>query len=70
VFELDADCPVAILEGLTLPGGFQVEDHALTLYGRCAACRAVGGEAGAAASSPDGAPPSETRPGSAPEDGR
>ena len=39
VFELDADCPVAILEGLTLPGGFKVEDHALTLYGLCAACQ-------------------------------
>lgn len=39
VFELDADCPVTILEGLTLPGGFHVEDHALTLYGTCAACQ-------------------------------
>ncbi|MEX2502161.1 MAG: transcriptional repressor [Trueperaceae bacterium] len=39
VFELDADCPVSVLEGVTLPGGFRVEDHALTLYGRCADCR-------------------------------
>ena len=40
VFELEADCPVAILEGVTLPGGFKVEDHALTLYGLCGACQA------------------------------
>ncbi len=40
VFELDADCPVSVLEGVVLPGGFQVEDHALTLYGLCAECRA------------------------------
>lgn len=39
VFELDADCPVSILEGVVLPGGFKVEDHALTLYGLCARCR-------------------------------
>jgi Fur family ferric uptake transcriptional regulator len=57
VFELDADCPVAILEGLTLPGGFQVEDHALTLYGRCRACRERDGDAGAAGDA-DASPPS------------
>lgn len=39
VFELEADCPVSILEGVVLPGGFMVEDHALTLYGLCARCR-------------------------------
>lgn len=39
VFELEADCPVSTLEGVVLPGGFKVEDHALTLYGRCARCR-------------------------------
>lgn len=39
VFELEADCPVSILEGVVLPGGFKVEDHALTLYGLCARCR-------------------------------
>ncbi len=38
VFELEADCPVRVLEGVTLPGGFRVEDHALTLYGVCSAC--------------------------------
>ncbi|MFU8889181.1 MAG: Fur family transcriptional regulator [Trueperaceae bacterium] len=39
VFELHATCPVAVLEGVTLPGGFEVHDHALTLYGLCPACR-------------------------------
>jgi Fe2+ or Zn2+ uptake regulation protein len=24
-----------------LPGGYTVEDHSLTLYGRCAACAAA-----------------------------
>ena len=38
VFELDASCPVAGLEGATLPGGFMVRDHSLTLYGSCPAC--------------------------------
>ncbi len=31
-------CPVGIPSGTTLPGGYTVEDHDLTLYGRCAAC--------------------------------
>lgn len=39
VFELHASCPVAMLEGVTLPGGFEVHDHALTLYGLCPDCR-------------------------------
>jgi Fur family transcriptional regulator, ferric uptake regulator len=39
VFELHATCPVAVLEGVTLPGGFEVHDHALTLYGLCPTCR-------------------------------
>ncbi len=39
VFELEADCPVQTLQGVTLPGGFQVEDHALTLYGLCSDCQ-------------------------------
>ena len=39
VFELHATCPVAVLEGVTLPGGFAVRDHALTLYGLCPDCR-------------------------------
>lgn len=42
VFELEAECPVAMPPGVTLPGGFHVEDHALTLYGRCPDCRAQG----------------------------
>jgi Fur family ferric uptake transcriptional regulator len=39
VFELTAKCPVAILEGVTLPGGFVVKDHELTLYGLCPECQ-------------------------------
>lgn len=39
VFELTAKCPVAILEGVTLPGGFVVKDHELTLYGLCPNCQ-------------------------------
>jgi Fur family ferric uptake transcriptional regulator len=39
VFELHATCPVAVLQGVTLPGGFEVRDHALTLYGLCPDCR-------------------------------
>ncbi len=38
VFELTTTCPVAVLEGVTLPGGFEVRGHALTLYGRCPDC--------------------------------
>jgi len=40
VYELDANCPVAVLEGATLPGGFHVRDHSLTLYGSCPSCNA------------------------------
>ena len=39
VFELEATCPVAVLEGVTLPGGFKVENHELTLYGLCPTCQ-------------------------------
>ena len=39
VFELSASCPVTGLEGATLPGGFKVESHELTLYGLCPSCR-------------------------------
>lgn len=38
VFELTANCPVAVLEGVTLPGGFAVTHHELTLYGTCPRC--------------------------------
>jgi Fur family ferric uptake transcriptional regulator len=69
VFELDADCPVAILEGLTLPGGFRVEDHALTLYGRCAACRTRAREPESAAPGPEEALAEEARPGAPSEEG-
>jgi Fur family ferric uptake transcriptional regulator len=37
VFDLDM-CAVSIPNGTTLPEGFEVEDHELTLYGRCPAC--------------------------------
>jgi Fur family transcriptional regulator, ferric uptake regulator len=39
VYELDTTCPVAVLEGVTLPGGYEVRGHALTLYGICPTCR-------------------------------
>ncbi len=39
VFELETTCPVAVLEGVTLPGGFRVTDHELTLYGVCPSCQ-------------------------------
>lgn len=37
IFDLDV-CPVGIPRGTTLPGGYTIEDHSLTLYGRCAGC--------------------------------
>lgn len=36
-FDLEV-CPVGMPRGTTLPGGYTIEDHSLTLYGRCAAC--------------------------------
>ena len=39
VFELNTTCPVAVLEGVTLPGGFKVKNHELTLYGLCPTCQ-------------------------------
>ncbi len=41
VFELSTPCPVAVLEGVTLPGGFQVRNHELTLYGLCPNCQSA-----------------------------
>ena len=38
-FDLEL-CPVGIPQGATLPGGYTVEDHNLTLYGRCSVCLA------------------------------
>lgn len=38
VFEFTTTCPVAGLEGVTLPGGFRVRHHELTLYGLCSSC--------------------------------
>ena len=37
VFDLDM-CAVSVPNGTTLPEGFEVEDHELTLYGRCPDC--------------------------------
>ena len=37
VFDLDV-CPVTLDESTTLPGGFHVDDHELTLYGTCPQC--------------------------------
>lgn len=31
-------CPVGVPNGTMLPGGYMVEDHDLTLYGRCSGC--------------------------------
>lgn len=39
VFVIDEPCPVQGLEGVTLPGGFKVAGHALTLYGTCPDCQ-------------------------------
>ena len=36
-FDLEV-CPVGIPNGTMLPGGYKVEDHSLTLYGRCSGC--------------------------------
>jgi Fur family ferric uptake transcriptional regulator len=38
VFDLP-DCPLAYLSGTTTKDGFLIEDHELTLYGRCAHCQ-------------------------------
>ncbi|MDQ3001136.1 MAG: transcriptional repressor [Fibrobacterota bacterium] len=32
-------CPVGIPNGTTIPGGFQVQSHELTLYGLCPSCQ-------------------------------
>ena len=37
VFDLDI-CPVSLPDGSVLPGGFEVEDHEVILYGRCPGC--------------------------------
>ncbi|WP_027481622.1 Fur family transcriptional regulator [Deinococcus pimensis] len=37
VFDLDL-CPVALPSGTVYPGGFVVEAHEVTLYGRCPGC--------------------------------
>lgn len=37
VFDLD-NCPLGLQSGTTLPGGFVVEGHEMTLFGLCADC--------------------------------
>lgn len=37
VFDIDG-CPLRGATGATVPGGFRVEDHEITLYGLCPAC--------------------------------
>ena len=37
VYSLDS-CPVALPNGTVYPGGFVVEGHEVTLYGRCPQC--------------------------------
>jgi Fur family ferric uptake transcriptional regulator len=41
VFDL-AICPSGLHSGMTLPGGFVVEDHEMTVYGLCADCSSSG----------------------------
>lgn len=41
VFVIRQPCPLEFLEGATLPGGFQVADHAITFYGVCPDCADV-----------------------------
>jgi Fur family ferric uptake transcriptional regulator len=41
VFDLEI-CPLSIPHGTTLPGGFEVEAHEVTLYGTCPRCRPTG----------------------------
>ena len=37
IFDLEI-CPVGLPPGTRLPGGYTVEEHHLTLYGRCSEC--------------------------------
>ncbi len=37
VYDLEV-CPISIPDGSTLPGGFQIENHDVTLYGTCPEC--------------------------------
>lgn len=46
VFAIEQPCPVQVLEGVTLPGGFKVRDHALTFYGTCPDCLTGGDSPG------------------------
>ncbi len=39
VFDVEGTCPAAALDGATLPSGFSVARHELTLYGLCSSCQ-------------------------------
>jgi Fur family ferric uptake transcriptional regulator len=39
VFKLTTPCPVDLVKGVTVPRGFQVTHHELTLYGLCPNCQ-------------------------------
>jgi len=39
VFKLTTPCPVDLVKGVTVPMGFQVTHHELTLYGLCPNCQ-------------------------------
>lgn len=41
VFEIEGSCPVAMLEGATLPGGLTVMGHELVFFGKCGSCSAA-----------------------------
>ncbi len=38
VYDLEV-CPLHLAKGTIIPGGYMVEDHEMTLYGLCPACR-------------------------------
>ena len=48
VFEIEGSCPVALLEGATLPGGLTVLGHELVFFGKCASCTEAAGQSAGA----------------------
>ena len=39
VLDIQASCPVAALDGVTLASGFRIRRHNLTFYGLCSSCQ-------------------------------
>ena len=39
VLYIQASCPVAALDGVTLASGFSIRRHSLTFYGLCSSCQ-------------------------------